>query len=356
MIARVAALLAALLATPAIAQPRPDLAPVLAEHKFEGFALAADADTILWQTPRAPCPAPTGGEIILCHPSDPAFQRWPWASVTKQVVAVLTMQQVDRGRLALDAPAARYLPQLATGAPSPTIRQLLQHRAGLRNPEDTPKDAEGWPAWFTASDDALGWCLAGRTATGGDWRYNNCDTLVLGAVLENVADTSLPELFDREIARPLQLEATAFESSAAPPRYDGTAVTLTKKERAIFKRFGAAGGLIGTPLDLLAIDRALMAGTLLSPASRDAMWAGDPKLGYMALAQWSFDAPLKGCAAPVRLIERRGGIGRFQVRNILILSQNKVLMLFTADGDFDFGEIWQGKGLSHDLLARVACP
>jgi D-alanyl-D-alanine carboxypeptidase len=269
---------------------------------------------------------------------------------------VLTMQQVGRGRVSLDAPASRYLPQLASGAPSPTIRQLLQHRAGLRNPEDTPKDASGTPAWFTASDDALGWCVVGRTAPGGDWRYNNCDTLVIGALLENVAGTSLPELFDREIARPLQLEATACESGVAPPRQTEMAVELTPEERAIFKRFGAAGGLIGTPLDLLAIDRALMAGTLLSPASRNAMWAGDPKLGYMALAQWSFDAPLKGCAAPVRLIERRGGIGRFQVRNILLPAEGKVLMLFTADGDFDFGEIWQGKGLSHDLLAKVACP
>lgn len=358
MIARVAALLAALLATPAIAQPRPDLAPILAEHKFEGFALAADADTILWQTPRAPCPAPTGGENILCHPRDPAFQRWPWASVTKQVMAVLTMQQVDRGRLSLDAPAVRYLPQLAKGAPSPTIRQLLQHRAGLRNPEDTPKDAEGWPAWFTASDDALGWCLTGRTAPGGDWRYNNCDTLVLGAVLEKVTGRSVPALFAERIARPLKLEATGF-ASRIERRNSGlpdTAVAITPQERAILARFGAAGGLVGTPLDLLAIDRALMAGTLLSPAARESMWAGDPKLGYMALAQWSFDAPLKGCAAPVRLIERRGGIGRFQVRNILLPAQGKVLMLFTADGDFDFGEIWQGKGLSHDLLAKVACP
>lgn len=121
-------------------------------------------------------------------------------------------------------------------------------------------------------------------------------------------------------------------------------------------RFGAAGGLVGTPLDLLAMDRALLAGRLLSPAARDELGKGDPKLGYMGLAQWSFSAPLKGCSAPVRIIERRGGIERFQVRNIILPDLNRILILFTANGEFDFGEIWQGKGLSHDLLAAAACP
>ena len=355
MIARLAAFAAAMLAVPAAAQPsRPDLAPILAQHKFAGFALAADADAILWQTPPARC-AP-GTESRSCRPVEPALQRWPWASVTKQVMAILTMQQVERGRVALEEPAGRYLPQLSTGGPAPTIRQLLQHRAGLRNPEDTPKGADGSPAWFTAKDDALGWCLEGRGAPGGDWRYNNCDTLVLGAVLTRVTGKSVPALFEREIARPLKLTGTAFAAAAIPASAPALAVPVTAQERAIFTRFGAAGGLIGPPQDLLAIDRALMAGRLLEPASRDAMWAGDPKLGYMALAQWSFDAPLKGCAAPVRLVERRGGIGRFQVRNILVPAQRRSVILFTADGDYDFGEIWQGKGLSHDLLAKVACP
>lgn len=104
------------------------------------------------------------------------------------------------------------------------------------------------------------------------------------------------------------------------------------------------------------MDRALVAGRLLSPAARDELWKGDPKLGFMALAQWSFFAPLKGCSAPVRIIERRGGIERFQVRNIILPDSNRIIILFTADGDFDFGEIWQGKGLSHDLLAAAACP
>jgi CubicO group peptidase (beta-lactamase class C family) len=352
------AIAAALLCAPAAAATA-DFPAILDKGGFKGFAMVADADIILWQTSRAACPAPqTGGDIILCHPRDPAFLRWPWASVSKQILAVLVMKQVDAGRLKLDTPASAYLPALAPAAGAPTVRQLLQHRAGLRNPEDTPKAADGWPAWYRQNGDPLRFCLSGRTAPGGEWRYNNCDSLVLGAILRQVTGRSVAQLFARNIARPLNLEATAFAGTPADSsasRQASSAVTLSADDRAVLARFGAAGGLIGTPLDLLAIDRALLAGTLLTTASRDEMWKGDPALGFMGLAQWSFTAPLKGCAKPVRIVERRGGIGRFQVRNILLPEANRIVILFTQDEKLDFGEIWQGKGLSHDLLAAAAC-
>ena len=351
---------AALLATsPLAAAPAPqlNLAPVLASHGFDGFAMVANKDAILWQTPTAKCPPSVGSAIVLCHPRDPAFLRWPWASVTKQIMAVLTMQQVDAGLIALDSPASRYLPALSGSAPAPTIRQLLQHRAGLRNPEDSGKDASGTPTWYTATDDALGWCVQGRTEPGGSWRYNNCDTLVLGAVLEKVTGQSVATLFVENISSPLGLEATGFadrfEHANSP--LPGMAMALTDAENALLARYGAAGGLVGPPLDLLTIDRALMAGKLLSATARGKMWQGDPGLGFMALGQWSFDAPLRGCAKPVHLIERRGGIGRFQVRNILVPDTGQSIIMFIANGDFDFGEIWQGQGLSHDVLSAAVC-
>lgn len=344
------------LAVPALAQtPAVDPAPILSANGFKGFALIAKGDAIVWQTPRDRCTPAGKDEIVLCHPRDPAYLRWPWASVTKQVIAVLTMTEVDRGHLALDTPASRYLPALGPTAGAPTIRQLLQHRAGLRNPEDSPKGTDGTPNWYTNGPTGLKWCLAGRTAPGGDWRYNNCDTIALGAILEKVSGLTVPALFAERIATPLGMDATAFESPTPAKDFPETAVVITPQEKAVFRRFGAAGGLIGVPLDLLKFDRALLTGKLVSSAARDAMWKGDPQLGYMGLAQWSFDAPLKGCAKPVRLIERRGGIGRFQVRNILIPDRDMTVILFTANEAQEFGEIWQGKGLSHDLLAASVC-
>ena len=67
--------------------------------------------------------------------SDEDGLTWRWASVTKQMVAILAMQQVERGKIGLDTSVATYLPAFRSpNAGTATIRNLLQHRVGLPNP------------------------------------------------------------------------------------------------------------------------------------------------------------------------------------------------------------------------------
>src|SRR5439155_156133 len=64
------------------------------------------------------------------------------ASLTKSFTAMAVLQLRDAGKLSLDEPAEKYLPDLSQLAyptrdsPRITIRQLLSHSAGL--PEDNP--------------------------------------------------------------------------------------------------------------------------------------------------------------------------------------------------------------------------
>ena len=63
-----------------------------------------------------------------------------WASITKTITAIAILQLRDRGLLSLDDPAVRYVPELRQvhNAYGPidaiTIRHLLTHSAGFRNP------------------------------------------------------------------------------------------------------------------------------------------------------------------------------------------------------------------------------
>ena len=299
-----------------------------------------------------------GGAIGEAAPGNPFTYEaiFPWASVTKQVIATLVMRQVADGRMALDAPASRYLPELRGPARGPTVRELLQHRAGLRNPEDAPADAKGNPSFYTGGPTGLGWCVAGRSTPGGNWRYNNCDYIVLGAMLERVTKRPLPQLFVERIAGPIGIDAR-FVVGPDETRTDANwAGGPSPGDRDAVARYGAAGALVGTAEEMLAFDNALLSGALIPDAQRAVMWRGDPKLGFQALGQWAFDAPLKGCAGPVRLIERRGAIGAFQVRNVIAPDQGAAMVLLTNRATVEFGEIWQGKGVSHDLLAAALCP
>lgn len=60
-------------------------------------------------------------------------------------------------------------------------------------------------------------------------------------------------------------------------------------------------------------------------------------------------------AAAVDLVERRGYGGDIQARNIIAPGHGVSVVMFSNQAAFDFGEIWQGQGFSHDVLAAALC-
>ena len=105
----------------------------------------------------------------------------------------------------------------------------------------------------------------------------------------------------------------------------------------------------------MRFDQALLRGRLLSDASTRLAWTGDPKLGYVGLGVWGFSAPLPGCSGAVRLVERRGEIGGVEVRNLIAPDIGRALVVFADRSGLDFGEVWQGKGLTYELASKAFC-
>ena len=296
--------------------------------------------------------------------------RWVWASNTKFITAILVMQQVDAGRFSLDEPLRRYLPAF-TGPTGDriTLRRLLHHRSGLPNPNDTALNTNEIPEFYTRSGAqisdrarALGYCAGPVRAEPGDgfasFGYNNCDYLVLGAILEAVTGKSYAALLRDQISRPLGLKTIKLAPDKAPG--GGAAATGYLAGKPFppvnVAPLGAGGAITGSAADMMAIDIALMNGRLLSPAGRATLWQGDPALGYQALGVWSFPAELTGCKEPVALIERRGDFAGVQVRNLMAPERGRALVALINEAEFDFGEIWQGRGPTFDLASAAFCP
>lgn len=292
---------------------------------------------------------------------------WPWASVSKQVTALLVVQEVEKSTIDLDQPVRRYLPDF--GGPSggvTTIRQLLRHTSGLPNPNDSGSDPDKMPPFYLESGPgtshmarALGYCAGPpKAAPGTGFEYNNCDYLVLGAVLEKVTATSYRELVQRRFAVPLSLSTVDVyqdgEAAGAAPIL-GYEDASTPAPTANIATLGAGGALRGTAGDLFSLDQAILKGKLLGRAAMAEMTRGDPKAGYSALGVWAFPARLAGCSKSVQLVERRGDFDGIQVRNLLAPEQGRALVVFTNHGSFDFGELWQGKGASFDLASAAFC-
>jgi CubicO group peptidase (beta-lactamase class C family) len=301
---------------------------------------------------------------------------WRWASISEQITATIAAQLVSEGKLDLDRPVSAYLNAKEFGSPNAkliTIRQLLQHTSGLPNPSDPAPGvtgdapANGIPPFYLEEvlpeavnkTSAVGICSGTpKRAPGEQFEYNNCDYLVLGALIEKITGQVMASVIAERIVKPLNLAkgavrpANSKDKYAQPVKgYDGKRLELTFN----LATYGAAGALLGTPRDLFAIDQALLGDSLMSAEMKKQFWKGEPNLGYAALGVWSFPATLKGCKDPVDLVERRGAIGGVQVRNFLAPALGKALLVFTNRGDWEFGEVWQGNGFSYDLLNAALC-
>lgn len=322
---------------------------------FAGEVLVADADSVWFEqavglASRKPDVAHKPGAV------------WRWGSVSKQVTVTLAMQLVDAGRLTLDDTLAQRWPAYpAPGAAQITVRHLMQHLSGLAHPDDSPRDADGvWsfyrrkgPPW---QPDALRFCAGPATAVPGErFRYGDCDTLVLAGLLEHLTGQTIPQLMQQRLAQPHKLRSLRLNEGRTRAMAVAMDTAGQPVPQPVMATYGAAGAMEGTARDLLAFNRALLAGHLVSAASRQAMWTGEPKWGYAGLGVWAFTAPIAGCAEPVQLVERRGYVGGIQARNLIVPGRGISVVVFSNQADFDFGEIWQGKGFSHDLLAAALC-
>ena len=290
-------------------------------------------------------------------------QVWRWASVTKQITATIAMQEVASGRLDLDAPITRYLPDSkAPYASRITARMLMQHVSGLPRTEEGPIGRDDWSTFYMVD---LGSPETGRTWCEGpttreplsEFYYGDCDFIMMAAVIEATSGKPYAALVSERIAQPLGLTSVGL-FPRAEPTVAGFSAGKPESQAFRLENFGGAGALYGTTRDLLAFDRALMTGTLLPEAQRAVMWEGKPEYGFAALGQWSFSVPLKDCGdTPVRIVERRGFIGGVVLRNIILPDQDMVIIMTSnrAEADAAYGEIWQQAGITHDVMRAALC-
>ncbi|MDQ8023412.1 MAG: serine hydrolase domain-containing protein [Moraxellaceae bacterium] len=149
------------------------------------------------------------------------------ASVTKPIVTVAAMRLVEQGRLRLDDPVTRWLPDFRPAnrdgnTPTITIHQLLTHSAGLSYDFMQPADAPYQQLQISngLNRPELGLTENLRRITraglayepGTAWGYSMA-TDVLGAVIEKVSGQPLPDAVAALVTTPLAMRDTAFAVS-----------------------------------------------------------------------------------------------------------------------------------------------
>ncbi|WP_300528385.1 serine hydrolase domain-containing protein [Maricaulis sp.] len=338
-------MLSVILAATLLSQASP-LENWVTENGFTGHVIIAEGETILSEAvagPAAPGRAMTSSET------------WRWASVSKQIVAVAVMQDVEAGRLQLDASLDSLVPDFpARHADRITLRDLMRHTSGLPQPDYAiaPTLDDLSPMSLSSACDGAG------ERPGERFSYNNCDTILLGVVLERLHGESWVETLRRRIFEPAGMNETiALTPSGEAETVSGYAGAgrPDPSDAPAPGYYGPSGALAGPARDLVAFNAALMEGRLLGDSARSALWRGEARLGYVALGAWSYATPLAGCEGAVELIERRGGIGYHQARTLMAPATGRSLIILTNRGDYDFGELWMGSGWGYELASLAFC-
>ena len=149
-----------------------------------------------------------------------------WFSMSKIATATAAVALAEAGRLDLDAPITRYLPDYPAprSGSRPVVGQLLDHTAGLGNPApvrwvhraDAPVPD---PAAFLQRRLRRGVCA--RHPVGGPAHYSNLGYLVLGEVLAAAAGEPFTDAVTRTVLRPARMHHTGYEMPSDRPTATG---------------------------------------------------------------------------------------------------------------------------------------
>jgi CubicO group peptidase (beta-lactamase class C family) len=123
-------------------------------------------------------------------------------SISKSFIALTVLALADRGRLDVDAPLARYLPDAALPPEPVTVAQLLSHTSGL--PDGAP--------FFPRVPDGRLWC---GYAPGSRFSYSNTGYGLLGRLIERVTGQPHQTAVLDLVRRPLGLTTLAGTISQA---------------------------------------------------------------------------------------------------------------------------------------------
>jgi CubicO group peptidase (beta-lactamase class C family) len=158
------------------------------------------------------------------HQPVDAETAYNWASITKTFTAIAILQLRDRGKLSLDDPAVRYLPELREvhdeygPIDAITIRHLLTHSAGFRNPTwpwdcDDSTNCDWQPFEPTKWSQVAAMLPYTHVAfkPGTRWGYSNLGYVFLGQIIERLSGDDFEVYIDKNILMPLGMTESYFD-------------------------------------------------------------------------------------------------------------------------------------------------
>jgi len=230
--------------------------------------LIARGDEVLYRGARGEA------SLELGVPLSPA-QVFRIGSISKQFAAAGLLKLVERGKLSLDDPLAKFVPDYPNGG-NITVRMLLNHTSGIKSIFEVEDDHMQWFIDQTMSTTQLIDSFRNDKpdfAPGSDWHYNNSGYVLIGAIIESVTGMPWHVYLKQTLFDPLGMAHTGLGDEAVTvisghvTGYGWRDGHWATARHVSMTQPHAAGALVSTVDDLLRWNRALHEGKVLKPGS-----------------------------------------------------------------------------------------
>ncbi len=200
-------------------------------------------------------------------------------SITKQFTASAVMQLVEDGKLSLDDPIEKFLPDFPVRGRRITIRHLLNHTSGIKSYTSLGLKYLAIKRQDISEEDLIATFKdqPDDFPPGEKWLYDNSGYYLLGVILEKATGYKYGDYVQRQLFTPLGLSSTLYcdVERIVKNRAAGYQIGLDKSLRNAdfisMKVPFAAGALCSTVKDLIAWNGALAGGNVVSAASYSQM-------------------------------------------------------------------------------------
>ena len=169
-------------------------------------------------------------EQIICNQSFGNYTSstvLPIASCSKWLTAALVMTFIDEGKLSLDDPISRYLPEYK-GKDKITISQCLSHTSGIKSDPINMRNLLARRKIASLKDEVIGFASLPMAAEPGKaFAYSNIGLNILGRIIEVIENNDFESIFQQRIAIPLEMTQTTFAKEDKAPNPSGGAMSTS---------------------------------------------------------------------------------------------------------------------------------
>ena len=274
-------------------------------------------------------------------PNSPA-SKFRLGSITKQFTAACILLLEERGKLKIDDPVKKYMPDAPAAWDKVTIFNLLTHTSGI--PSFT-----GFPDY--ASTEAIATTPEKLVARfrdkplefqpGEKWNYSNSGYVLLGYLIEKISGQSYSQFVQENIFNPVGMKDSGYDSNSTiiAHRASGYASSDKGLVNAGYIDMSiplSAGALYSTTEDLLRWEQGLLGGKLLSAVSLQ-------KMTTPFKNDYAFGLGVRDVNGH-KLIEHGGGIEGFNT-DLAYYPDDKLTVVVLAN---------QNTGATGDIATKLA--